>query len=202
MVSPSTPPAAAAGPSAPVPWRPSRRVVAVAAATALACVGFAAVNVAFEATDRFSSGPYAAYSTGISVMNWLVVGLKAAGAAMALLSVAPRPRRLPSPALAFGLWAAFATLGVYAVGNVVHVAGMATGLFGSPAQIDLAGLAYVLFFLLFAGGFGVLAVSHTRRHRLRARWAVLGSLGAPLVLAGVLVGAPAALAALGLMPAA
>ncbi|QBI54388.1 hypothetical protein [Streptomonospora litoralis] len=201
MTTPATPPSASAARTKAAPARPGRRVVAAAVAAALACVGFAAVNVGFEAADRFSQGPYAAYATGLSVMNWLVVALKAAGAAMALLSLVQRPR-LPAPAvLAAGLWAAFATLGLYGLGSLVQVAGMATGVRGSPADVDVWGLAYVAFFLLMAGAFGVVAVSHTRRRGVPVRFAVLGALGAPLALGALLVGIPALLAAAGVMPA-
>jgi hypothetical protein len=99
------------------------------------------------------------------------------------------------------LWGAFATLAVYAVGNVVQVIGMVSGLTGSADQIDLAGAAYVLFFLVVAAGFGVLAISYSRRFGLRKGVAVLGALGAPVALAAILLAMPQLLAALGIMPA-
>ncbi|MDT0302648.1 hypothetical protein [Streptomonospora wellingtoniae] len=193
-------PTAESRPSATEPARPGRAVTATAVLTALACAGFALVNVVFEATDRFSAGPYADYAAGLAVMNWLVVGLKIVGAGMALLSVAPERRWAPAPLLAVPLWAAFATLGVYGLGSLVQALGLAAGITGSPDRIGAAGAAYVLFFLLSAVGFGTLALSHTRRHRVRARVAVAGSLGAPLVLGGVFMGIPGLLVALGVMP--
>ncbi|WP_345556187.1 hypothetical protein [Streptomonospora halophila] len=190
----------ASGPFASAPARPGRAVTATAVLTILACVGFALVNVVFELTDRFSGGAYADYADGLAVMNWLVVGLKIVGAGVALLSVAPERRWAPAPLVAVLAWAGFATLGVYGLGSVVQALGLATGMTGDPGRIGAGAVAYVLFFLLFAVGFGTLAVSHTRRHRIRARVAVVGFLGAPLLLGGVFVGIPALLAALGVMP--
>ncbi|MUL40591.1 hypothetical protein FZ103_05250 [Streptomonospora sp. PA3] len=172
----------------------------MAAMTVLCCVGFAAVNVVFAIGDRFAEGAYPEYAAGLEVMNWLVVVLKLLGAALVVLSVA-RPLRFPAPgAVAVALWAAFSTVAVYAAGNVAHVAAMATGLAGEAADIDAAGIAYVAFFLLMSAGLGTLALSHTRRHRIRPRTAVLGALGAPFILSGILAAAPALLTALGIMP--
>ncbi|MEV0809623.1 hypothetical protein [Micromonospora sp. NPDC050200] len=167
---------------------------------ALCCIGFAVVNVVFEMTGHFADGPYAEYVSAITVMNWLVVGLKTMGAAVALLSVAERPRFLSPARLGVLLWGAFATLGVYALGSVVQAVGMASGLTGTADQIDLAGVGYVLFFLLLAVGYGVLAISYSRRFGLRKGVAVLGVLGAPVVLGVILLAVPMLLAALGLMP--
>lgn len=168
---------------------------------ALCCLGFAVVNIVLELTDHFADGPYAEYSTGLAVMNWLVVGLKLAGAAVALLSVAGRPRVLPPAVLGVLLWGAFAMLAVYGVGSAIQAIGMASGLTGSADQPDLAGVAYVLFFLVVGAGFGVLAITHRRRLRLRKGVIVLGVLGAPLALAVILLWMPLLLAAVGVMPA-
>jgi hypothetical protein len=176
-------------------------VTAIGVLMALACVGFATVNIVFVLTDRFAQGPFAEYASGLTVMNWLVVGLKVLGAAVALLSVV-KPPRFPSPAaLSVLLWGAFATLGVYAAGAVVEAVGMVSGLTGSPDQVDLAGIAYVSFFLVTAACYGVLAISYSRRHRSGKRFAVLGVFGAPVVLGLILVGGPMLLVALGVMPA-
>jgi hypothetical protein len=159
------------------------------------------VNVVFELSDRFSSGPYAAYASGLTVMNWLVIVLKLLGAVVSLLSIADRAR-WPSPAtLGVLLWGAFSTIGVYAAGSLVQAIGMASGLMGDPGDIDVAGVAYVLFFLAAAVGFGILAVSHSRRHGLRKRVAMIGMLGAPAMLLVILVVMPALLVGLGIMPA-
>jgi hypothetical protein len=183
------------------PVRPGVGITLTGHLVALCCIGFAVVNIVFELTDHFADGPYAQYSTGFTVMNWLVVGLKVVGAAVALLSVAGRPRLLPPVVLGVLLWGAFAMLAVYAVGSVVQAIGMASGLAGSADQIDLAGVAYVLFFLLVAAGYGVLAISYSRRFRLRKGVVVLGALGAPVALGVILLAVPMLLAALGVMPA-
>ncbi|MCT2582197.1 hypothetical protein [Actinophytocola gossypii] len=166
----------------------------------LCCLGFALVNVVFEVTGHFDRGRYAEYSSAFSVLNWLVVVLKVAGAAVALLSVARRPWPVPAAVVTVSLWGAFATLAGYALGSVAEAVGMAVGLTGTVDGIDLAGIVYVLFFLLVAAGFGVLAVSYSRRHGTRRRLAVLGVLGGPVLLGLVLVAVPALLAAVGLMP--
>jgi hypothetical protein len=183
------------------PARPGTGIIATGRLMALCCIAFAVVNIVFQLTDRFADGPYAEYSTGITVINWLVVGLKAVGAAVALLSVASRPRFLPPAFLGVLLWGAFAMLALYGVGSLAQAIGMASGLTGSADQIDLAGVAYVLFFLLLAAGYGVLAISYSRRFRLRKGVAVLGALGAPVALGVILLAVPMLLAALGVMPA-
>jgi hypothetical protein len=183
------------------PARPGTGIIATGRLMALCCIAFAVVNIVFQLTDRFADGPYAEYSTGITVMNWLVVGLKAVGAAVALLSVASRPRFLPPAFLGVLLWGAFAMLALYGVGSLAQAIGMASGLTGSADQIDLAGVAYVLFFLLLAAGYGVLAISYSRRFRLRKGVAVLGALGAPVALGVILLAVPRLLVALGVMPA-
>ncbi|MEU9508548.1 hypothetical protein AB0D32_20000 [Micromonospora sp. NPDC048170] len=182
------------------PARPGTGVVVTARLMALCCIGFAVFNVAFEMTDRFADGPYAEYASAITVMNWLVVGLKTVGAAVALLSVAERPRVLSPALLGVLLWGAFAMLGVYAVGSVAQAVGMVSGLAGTADQIDITGVGYVLFFLVLATGYGALTISYSRRFGLRKGVAVLGVLGAPVVLGVILLAIPALLAAFGLMP--
>lgn len=167
---------------------------------AVACLGFAGVNIVYEFTDRWGEGPYADYASAFSVMNWLVVGLKVAGAGVALLSLATRPRHVDASVMTALLWGAFAMLAVYALGSVVELVGLATGLMGNRDQIDLAGIVYVLGFLVVASGFGVLTFSYARRHGLEKRYAALGILGAPVLLATLLLGVPALLEAVGLMP--
>lgn len=180
---------------------PGPAVTLTALLVAVGSLGFALVNVVFELTDHFASGPHADYAAAISVMDWFVAALKVVGAAAAVLSVAGRPRVLPPAALTVLLWASFATLAVYALGALAEAVGMAVGLMGGADRIDVAGIAYVMFFLAFAAGFGVLAVSYSRRHRTGARFALLGVLAAPVVLGTILAAMPALLAALGLMPA-
>jgi hypothetical protein len=173
-------------------------VTTTAVLTALWALAFAAVNIWFEATGHFSDGQYADYAAGLSVMNWLVTGLKVVGAAVALLSVTDRSRR--PRLLAVLLWAAFSTLAIYAVGNVVQALGMVTGVIGGLEDVDAAAVGYLVGFLPAAVGFGVLAVSYSRRHRIPRRLAVISALGGPVLLVLVLVAAPALLVAVGLMP--
>ncbi|MGP3929042.1 hypothetical protein [Nonomuraea sp. KM88] len=169
---------------------------------ALCCVGFAVVNVIFELTGRFDGGPYAAYASGLLVMNWLVVVLKLVGAGAALSSIANRPTILPPAVLGVVLWSAFALLSFYALGAVVQAFGMALGLMGSADQITLAGVGYVLFFTLMAIGFGALAISYSRRFEIRKGVIALGVVGGPVALGLLLLAVPMLLTALGVMPAA
>jgi hypothetical protein len=158
------------------------------------CLGFAAVNVAFQVTGRFASGPYADLAAGLAVMDWMVVGLKLLGAVVAVRAVLARP---PTAMCTVLVWGAFALLGLYSAGNLVELVGMMPA---DPDGITPRSLAYVGFFLAGAAGYGALAVSYSRRARARRSHAVLGVLGAPLVLGALLVAAPAALTAMGLLP--
>jgi len=182
------------------PGRPGTAVTVIGVLMALCCVGFAVVNLVFEITDRFADGRYAEYAAAFTAMNWLVVALKVIGAGVALLSIAGRPRLVSHAVLTVLLWGAFATLALYAAGSVAEVIGILLGLTGTGDEIDLAGIGYVSFFILVATGYGVLTVSHARRHGVRKSLAVLGVLGAPVVLILMLVVIPKLLAALGLMP--
>ena len=179
---------------------PGPVITAIGILMALWCLGFAAVNVMFEITDHFAGGPYAHYTSAFSVMNWLVVGLKVLGAVVALLSVARRPGRTSSAVVTVLAWAAFATLAVYVLGSVVQAAGMGLGLIGGADQIDTASVAYVALFLVGAVGYGVLAISYSRRHPRGKGLVILGLLGAPALLGLLLLAIPALLAAFGLLP--
>ena len=119
---------------------------------------------------------------GPIVMDWLVAGLKVVGAVVALLSVAQRPRPVSPAVVTMAVWAAFATLAVYALGSVAEAAGMGLGLIGGADRIDAASVGYVLFFLAAAAGYGVLATSYSRRHPHGKGLAILGVIGAPAVL--------------------
>lgn len=175
-------------------------VTAIGMVMALWCLGFAMVNLVFEITGHFAGGAYAHYASGISVMDWLVAGLKVLGAAVALLSVARRPRHVSSAVVTVLVWAAFATLTVYVLGSLAEAAGMGLGLIGGADQIDTASVAYVLFFLVAAVGYGVLAISYSRRHPHGKGLVILGLLGGPATLGLLLLAIPALLAALGLLP--
>jgi hypothetical protein len=178
---------------------PGRAVTAIGWLMAFWCVGFAVVNIVLESTGYLAEGEYADYAAALTVMNWLVVGLKLLGAAVALLSVAKR-RLMPPRLLGMLVWGVFGTLAVYALGSVAQALGMVLGLTGSADQVDLAGVAYVTFFLTAAVGWSVLAVSYSKRHALGWIPAVIGVLAAPVVLGLVLVAMPALLTALGVMP--
>jgi hypothetical protein len=183
------------------PQPPGRAVTAVAWLMALWGVGFAAVNVGFEISGYFDDGEYAEYAAAFTVMNWLVVGLKLFSAAVALLSVAKRPPPLAPPVMGLLVWGVFATLAVYFLGGVAQMLGMAFGVMGSAAQIDPTSVAYLILFLAAATGWGVLAISYSKRNALGRAPAVFGILGAPIVLWLVLAAIPALLSAVGVMPA-
>ena len=178
----------------PVPTRASRPIYALAWAMAAWCLVFAAVNIAFLATGRFTSGPYADMAAGLAVMDWIVVALKLLGATVAVRSVIART---PTAVRTVLVWGAFALLGLYSAGNVVELARMVVF---DPGRIEIRSLAYVVFFLAGAAGYGALAVSYSRRTRARRSHAALGVLGAPLALGALLVAVPAGLTAVGLLP--
>jgi hypothetical protein len=161
------------------------------------CAAFAAVNIWFELTGHFDTGRYAEDADALSVMNWFVVVLKLIGGVAALLAVRAR---LTAPRLVGTvLWAAFATVAVYVVGSVLQVVVIVAGLAGDVADLGVTSTAYVLAFALAAAGFGVLAVSVSRRAALGRRVIVAGACGAPVVLGTVLVVMPAILRAVGLL---
>lgn len=188
------------GPTVPAP--PTRFVTVVGVLVALWCAGFAAISVWFELTDHFGSGEYADYASGFSVANWLVTALKLVGVAVALLAIARRPRFLPTWMVGTVLWAAFATTSVYVLGSLVQATLMVTGVSGDADALDVAAVAYVLLFLAAAAGFGILAFSYAGRAGLGKREMLLGAVGAPVLLGGLLVALPALLVALGLFPSA
>jgi hypothetical protein len=165
------------------------------------CLGFAAVNVALELTAPFDHGPLAASATGISVMNWVAAGLKVLGAVVAGLAILPSQRLVRPMTLTVLLWGCFATLATYVAGSLVEAVSFATGLAGDRGDLTPRNVAYVLFFLAAASGFGVLAVSYSRAHRSPRRLAAWGLLGAPVVLGGLLVLLPTVLTAAGLLSA-
>lgn len=176
-----------------------RGIVVLAWILAVGTVVFAVVNVVFELTGRFDGGSLDEYAAGLSIANWLVAGLKVLGAGVAVLSVARRP---PWSRFRVNLliWAAAATLGVYALGSVVQAIGLATGVMGSADQVTATGVAYVAGFVVAAVGFGVLAVSHSRRSGLGVRPALLGAVGGVLVVGLILFALPWLLTATGVFP--
>jgi hypothetical protein len=174
-------------------------VLATAVLSAGWCVGFASVNLVLELTGHFADGSRAEYAAGLSVMDWLMVVLKLVGAAVAVLSVSRR-RVLPDNLVGLLLWGGFATLAIYAAGNVVESVGMLLGLVDPGRPIGMLDVGYVVFFAVAAFGFGVLAISYARRSGLGRLPIVLGVLGAPALIASVLFVAPIVLTAAGLFP--
>ena len=100
------------------------------------CLGFAAVNIAFQVTGRFASGPYAEMAPGLAVMDWIVVGLKLLGAAVALLATTTRTATAVRTVL---IWGAFGLLGLYSAGNIVELVVL---LVADTGVIELRSLAY------------------------------------------------------------
>jgi hypothetical protein len=166
---------------------------------ALGSVGFAVVNVVFELTGRFAEGPLSEYGAALSIANWFVAALKVAGAGVALLSVSSQ-YWIPPRVVNILIWGAAGVLSVYSLGNVAQAVGMAFRVVGSRDQIDAAGIAYVLAFLLAGAGYVILAISHSRRSRSGVGRALIGSLGGLILLGIILFALPAVLAALGIMP--
>jgi hypothetical protein len=196
------------------PWRwrlPAVPVRVVGYAAAAWCVGFAGVSawqVAGLIGQPDPRGRNAAYAAGLAIIGVLVGVLKLAGAAVALAAVLVRPGRLgrrPLWLLGAALWGAFGLLGLYSAGNLVITVGTVTGLLAPSAAWTAAGgvtakaVGYVLFFLVGAALFGVLAVWF-HRHQLRWTSAVAGLAGAPLLLGLLLAVAPAILGRWGLLP--
>jgi hypothetical protein len=180
---------------------------AAAYVTAAWCLGFAAVSAWQLVAGGDAESAFPGYESGLTVMIALVLVLKLLGAVVALAAVAPPQRWLPTNLLASVLWGVFGVLGVYSAGNLVITVVTVSGLVEPSAAWTAAGgvtlkaVLYVLFFLVGAGVFGVLAVALHRRRRPPGWVVVVGLLGAPVVLALLLVVAPAVLGWLGLFPA-
>jgi hypothetical protein len=193
-------------------WRlpavPVRVVGYAAAAWCLAFAGVSAWQVAGLIGQPDPRGRYAADAAGLAIIGVLVGVLKLAGAAVALAAVLVGPGRGRRPPWLLGaaLWGAFGLLGLYSAGNLVITVGTVTGLLAPSAAWTAAGgvtaraVGYVLFFLVGAALFGVLAVWFHRRHQLRWTAAVAGLAGAPLLLGLLLAVAPAILGRWGLLP--
>ena len=166
----------------------------------LALLAFAMVNIIFEGTNHFADGPLATYASGLTIMNWLVVGLKLLGAVVLMLSVTSWARRSAPNLMTLLLWGAFGTFAIYALGTIGQAVGMATGMAGSPDDIDAAGVGYLVGTMFFAMCFGVVAVSYSRRAGWRPISILIGLVGAPILLAGLLVLVPTLLVSIGIMP--
>lgn len=181
--------------------RPAASVTLVGVLVAVMCLGFAGANVALMMGSHITGDAYArvaaGYAAGLAMVNVLVIVLKVIGAAAALASVSRRPWPRPGT-VGVVVWGAFSTLAVYVLGSLVEASVFLVG--GQADRISLASVGYVAFFLVFAAGFGVLAVSYTRRWALRGRHILLGLLAAPVVLGLVLLVVPALLGAAGMVP--
>lgn len=182
------------------PRSASTATITTAVLGTLALLAFAVVNITLEGTNHFANGPLAAYSSGLSIMNWLVVGLKLLGAVVLMLSVSKRANAFAPNVTTLLLWGAFGTFVIYALGTLGEAVAMATGITDSLDEIDAAGVVYLLGTVFFAACFGVVAVAHSRRATWRPIPIVVGIIGAPILLAGVLVLVPTLLVALGIMP--
>ncbi len=174
---------------------------AVAWLVAAWCVGFATVNVAFETTGRFTEGAHAEYATALSVMDWIVAVLKILGATVALVSVTQQRVHVSPRLVAVMVCGAAALLGLYCLGSMVQAIGMLTGVAGDADDLTSRSVSYLVLFLFAAVGYGALAVSFSRRYDTGRRAALIGVLGAPIVLAALLVAIPLLLVSAGLMPA-
>jgi hypothetical protein len=206
-------PTPAPGRGRPRPPSP-RRVRLVGYAAAAWCLAFAAVSAWQLAAGGLLGPPatrqrYAADAAGLAVIAVLVGLLKLAGAAVALAAVLARPGRprWPHQLLGVAVWGAAGLLGLYSAGNLAITAGTVSGLLRPSAAWTAAGgvsakaVLYVLFFLVGAALFGVLAAWCQRRHRLGWPVAAAGLAGAPLLLGLILGVAPALLGRWGLLPA-
>lgn len=165
------------------------------------CVAFASVNVAMEATGQFADGPHAEYATALSVMDWTVTLLKIFGAILALVSVTSRQTHVPPRLVAVMVSGAAALLVLYCLGSLVEAIGMLIGAFGDTGDLTVRSIGYLAACLIAAAGFSVLAVSFFRRYEIRRREALIGAVGAPIVLAAILLAIPLLLVLLGMMPA-
>ena len=171
------------------------------------CLGFAAVSAWQVVAGPAAGQRFAAYVSGLAIMSVLVGMLKLAGAAVALAAVlapAGLPRR-PLQLLGVALWGGFGLLSLYSAGNLVITVGTVSGLLAPSAAWTAAGgvtpkaILYVLFFLVGAALFGVLALWFHRRHQLRWTSAAAGLAGAPLLLGLLLAVIPTILSRWGLL---
>ena len=78
---------------------------------------------------------------------------------------------------------------------------MLTGTAGDADELDARSVGYLGLFLVGAAGYVVLAGSFFRRYEMGRSEALIGVLGAPVVLGALLLAIPMVLVLLGLMPA-
>jgi hypothetical protein len=182
----------------------SERLAGVVAA--MWSLGFAAVSVWQLVVGPGEGTRFSAYAAGLAVMIAVVLVLKLVGALIAVAAVTRGELGLPARGVALGLWGAAGLLALYAAGSIVIAIGTVGGAVEPSAAWTAAGgvtersLLYLLFVLVGATAYCVLAIAFHRRHRQPWTVAVAGLVGAPLLL-GLLLGvAPAILGMVGLLP--
>lgn len=172
---------------------PARSARYAAYAAAIWALGFAAVNLYLQfrgIDDPRVQRSWAAFTA----VNLSVTVVKIAGAAVALATVLPWGRALPDRLVAVAAWAAAAVLLLYAGTGTVRLTVQggwgetvdAGGTFAVPAW------AYLLFFAAPGACFAMAAADHLRRTGTARRWALLGAVCAPLLLASVVLALSAA----------
>lgn len=190
--------------SAPPTWPPPARWARWSAyAVAAWALAFAGVNLYLQFGGLSADNPLRDAFGAMTVMNLLVAVLKVAGAAFAVATVQRWGRRAPRWLLTAAMWTAGGLLLLYAgmnLGMLVATGQVTAALPLAGGQFVVPGWAYAAFFgvpgLLYAAA----GRDYQRRSRTDARWALLGLLGAPVMLGTVLFGVPALLRLAGLLP--
>ncbi len=155
---------------------------------AIWALGFAAVNVYLQIVGI----DYAQIQqnwAAFTAVNLGVVVLKAFGAAVALATVTRWGRALPAWLVSVCAWGAAGMLLLYGGYGLVAMAaaGELLGWMLAGGTFSVPTLAYLGFFALPGALFAVAARHHQHRTATSSVWAVVGLLGAPLVLGGVML---------------
>ncbi len=153
-------------------------------------LGFAAINIYLQIVgidDAQIQQNWAAFTA----VNLGVVVLKAFGGAVALATVQRWGRAVPARLVSVCAWGAAGMLLLYAGYGLVAlaVAGELLGWMIAGGTFLVPTLAYLGFFGLPGVLFAVIARHHQRRTATSPVWAVVGLLGAPLLLGAVLLAA-------------
>lgn len=151
-------------------------------------LGFAGLNLYLQLVgidDAQIQQNWAAFTT----INLGVIALKVFGAVVALATVHRWGRSIPAWLVSVCAWGAGAMLLLYAGYGLVGLAatGELLGWVLAGGTWRLPALVYLGFFAVGGGLFAVAARIHQRRSTVRRVWALLGALGAPLLLGLVLV---------------
>jgi hypothetical protein len=190
-------------PPAPAWVRPARWVRWSAFGAASWAVAFAAVNVYLQLGGVDGDNPLREVWSAMTVMNLSVIALKAAGAALALAAVSQWGRRLPTWLVTAGMWGAGGLLLLYAgvnAGALIADGALTSALPLVGGEFAVPGWSYAAFFAVPGVLFAAVARDHQRRSGTASRWMLLGLLGAPALLAMVLLGLPWLLTVTGLLP--